>query len=124
MKTHPAYPTLDEKLKDSVTSILKKYEMDVKTEPIGKGEAEEPSKPSKEASKSGKWWSSSTPSYDDIVKSAKKFKQTMRNKIHENISKPRLILRLNDLIRKEATLSAKKDQLNLTSETPKITADV
>lgn len=126
MKTHPAYATLDEKLKDSVTSILKKYEME-DTSDVSPKDGDElresSSKPSKEASKSGKWWSSSPLSYADIVKSAKKFKQTMRNKIHENISKPRLILRLNDLISKEATLSAKKDQL--TSETSATTsADV
>jgi hypothetical protein len=115
MKTHPAYATLDEKLKDSVTSILKKYEMDVKTEPIGKGEDGEPSAPPKEESKNGKWWSSSSYSRDDIIRAAKKFKQTMKNKIRQNISKPRLIIRLNDLIAQEAALSAKQDQL--TSET-------
>jgi hypothetical protein len=124
MKTHPAYATLDEKLKDSVTSILKKYEMDFKTEPIGKGEAGEPSAPPKEESKNGKWWSSSSYSRDDIIRAAKKFKQTMKNKIRQNISKPRLIIRLNDLIAQEAAISAKQDQLNLTSETPKTTADV
>ena len=124
MKTHPAYATLDEKLKDSVTSILKKYEMDVKTEPIGEGEAGEPSAPPKEESKNGKWWSSSSYSRDDIIRAAKKFKQTMKNKIRQNISKPRLIIRLNDLIAQEAALSAKQDQLNLTSETTKTTADV
>jgi hypothetical protein len=124
MKTHPAYATLDEKLKDSVTSILKKYEMDVKTEPIGEGEAGEPSAPPKEESKNGKWWSSSSYSRDDIIRAAKKFKQTMKNKIRQNISKPRLIIRLNDLIAQEAALSAKQDQLILTSETTKTTADV
>lgn len=125
MKTHPAYATLDEQLKDSVTSILKKYEMDVKTDPVDEeGEAGEPSAPPKEESKHGKWWSSSSYSRDDIIRAAKKFKQTMKNKVRQSISKPRLIIRLNDLISREAALSAKQDQLKLTFETSKTTADV
>ena len=125
MKTHPAYATLDDaNLKSDVSRILQGYKVDTEAKPrtsvtvrvspsivSKKGDVDESSNPKAERT-SGKWWSSpSSYSYDDIVESAKKFKQTMKNKIHENISKPRLILKLKELISKEATLSAKKDQL-------------
>jgi hypothetical protein len=139
MKTHPAYATLDKPIKDDVSRILDGYEVDAKAKPRTSGtvrvspgilskkeDGDESSKP-KEESKKTIWWSSSTPSYDNFIQSAKNLKEIVRTTIHQNISKPRLILRLKDLIGKEATLSAKKDQLTTseTSETTKpITAEV
>lgn len=135
MKTHPAYETLDEKLKGDVSRILAGYKVEAKAKPRTSGivrvsagigtsigtstgvEDESSAKP-KEDSKKGKWWISSS----NIVQSAKDLNQKIKNKIHENISKPRLILKLKDLIGKEATLSAKKDQL--TTETSAATADI
>ena len=129
MKTHPAYATLDEPLKGDVSRILDGYKAEAKAKPrtsgivrvsagigtstsIGTGtsagvEDDESSAKPKEDSKTGKWWISSF----NIVQSAKDLKQDIKNKIRENISKPRLILKLKELISKEATLSAKKDQL-------------
>jgi hypothetical protein len=122
MKTHPAYSTLDDKLKGEVSRILDGYKAKPRTSGavrvsagIGTStgtragvEEDESSANPKEPSTSGKWWSSSS---NNIVQSAKDLKQDIKNKIRENISKPRLILRLKELIAKEATLSAKKDQL-------------
>jgi hypothetical protein len=118
MKTHPAYSTLDEPLKKEVTRILDGYKVDDKPRTSGtvrvslskKEDEDESSKP-KDASTSGKWWSSSSYSSDNFIQSVKKFSQTLKNKIHENISKPRLIIKLKGLIAKEAALSAKKSQL-------------
>jgi hypothetical protein len=121
MKTHPAYATLDdEKIKDDVSRILDGYEVEAKprtsgTVRVSAGVGDESSTKTKEESKKTIWWSSSSSSYDTIIQSAKNLRQTLKNKIRQNISKPRLILRLKDLIGKEATLSAKKEQL--TSET-------
>ena len=132
MKTHPSYATLeDEKLKGEVSRILDGYKAEAKANPRTSGtvrvstgigtsagvEEDESSAKPKEDSKTGKWISSS-----DIVQSAKDLKQDIKNKIRRNISKPRLILRLKDLISKHATLSAKKDQL--TPETSAATADI
>jgi hypothetical protein len=118
--THPAYSMLDTTLRDRVSRILDRYKVDdksltsvtfrVRSKKEDDGES---SKSNDDENKKTIWWNDSF-SYDN-------FKQTMRNKIRQNISKPRLILRLNDLISKEATLSAKKDQL--TTE-PSATADV
>jgi hypothetical protein len=135
MKTHPAYATLDDKkIKDDVSRILAGYKVDrtsgtVRVSPgiLSKKEDGDKSSKPKEESKKTIWWSSSSSSYDTVIQSAKKLKQTLKNKIRQNISKPRLILRLKDLISKEAALSAKKDQLTTseTSETTKpITAEV
>jgi len=121
--THPAYSMLDTTLKDKVSRILDRYKVDdksltsvtfrVRSKKEDDGES---SKSNDDENKKTIWWndSSSSFSYDN-------FKQTIKNTIRQNISKPRLILRLNDLISKEATLSAKKDQL--TTE-PSATADV
>jgi hypothetical protein len=123
--THPAYSTLDKPdLKNNVSRILKDY----KPETVAVAREIMPhDSDTKEESKNSKWWSTSYSS-DDLVRAAKKFKQTMKNKIRENISKPRLILRLTELITKEATLSTKKDQLTAettetTEPTKSITAD-
>ena len=133
MKTHPAYATLDKTIKDDVSRILDGYEVDAKPRRSGavrvspgilskKEDGDESSKP-KEESKKTIWWSSSSSSYDTVIQSAKKLKQTLKNKIHENISKPRLILKLKGLIGKEATLSAKRDQL-IPEPTKPITGDL
>ncbi len=124
MKTHPAYATLDKPIKDDVTRILEGYEVGDKprmsgTVRVGARLGDESSTKLKEDSKKTIWWSSSSSSYNTIIQSAKKLKQTLKNKIYENISKPRLILKLKGLIGKEATLSAKRDQL--TSEKSAIT---
>jgi hypothetical protein len=129
MKTHPAYPTLDETLKKEVSRILDGYKVDAKPRTSGtvrvslskKEDEDESSKP-KDASTSGKWWSSSSYSSDNFIQSLKKINQTLKNKIHENISKPRLIIKLKGLIAKEAALSAKKDQH--TTEKSATTADI
>ena len=121
-KTHPAYATLDDtKIKGDVSRILDGYEVDAKprtrgTVRVSVRVGDESSTKPKEESKKTIWWSSSSSSYDTIIQSAKKFKQTLKNKIRQNISKPRLILRLKDLIGKEATLSAKRDQLTTTAD--------
>jgi hypothetical protein len=125
--THPAYSTLDKKtLKDDVSRILKDYKpetgaVDATVATVATVATEPHKSETKEESKNSKWWSNSYSS-DDLVRAAKKFKQTMKNKIRENISKPRLILRLNDFITKEATLSTKKDQLTAETEPVKYTA--
>jgi hypothetical protein len=137
MKTHPAYATLDEKLKGEVSRILDGYEVEAKPRTSGtvrvspgilskKGDGDDSSKPKDESKKTIWWSSSSSYSYDNILESAKNLKEIVKTKIRQNISKPRLILRLKDLIGKEATLSAKKDQLTPeTSEPTKpTTADV
>lgn len=121
--THPAYARLDdENLKANVSRILAGHEVEDKPGTSGilskKEDGDESSKP-KDESKQTIWWNYS---YDNIIQSAKNFKQTLRNKIRQNISKPRLILRLKDLISKEETLSAKKEQLTL--EKSEIVADV
>jgi hypothetical protein len=134
MKTHPAYETLDEKLKGDVGRILDGYKVKAKSRTSGTirvsagvGYEDESSKP-KEESNNTVWWSSSSSSYETIKQSAKDLKQEIKNKIRENISKPRLILRLKDLISNHATLSAKKDQLipetTETTETTKRIAEV
>ena len=119
--THPAYSTLDKKpLKDDVSRILKDYKPETGAT-VATTETMPHESETKEESKNSKWWSTSYSS-DDLVRTAKEFNQTMKNKIRENISKPRLILRLKDLISKHATLSAKKDQLTAEKEPVKDTA--
>lgn len=134
MKTHPAYSTLDESLKSDVTRILDGYKAEAKAKPRTSGtvrvssgtgtiagvEEDESSAKPKEDSKTGKWWISSY----DIVESAKYLKREIKKTIRRNISKPRLILRLKDLISKHATLSAKKDQLTPETTESTRTADV
>lgn len=135
MKTHPAYATLDEKLKDDVSRILEGYKVEAKAKPRTSGivrvsagigtsadveEDDGSSAKPKEDSKTDKWWISSF----NIVQSAKDLKQDIKNKIRENISKPRLILRLKDFISKHATLSAKKSQITPETTESTRTADV
>ncbi len=138
MKTHPAYATLDEPLKGDVSRILDGYKAEAKAKPrtsgivrvsaagIGTsvgtsaGVEEDESSAKPKDSKTGKWWISSY----DIVQSAKDLKREIKKKIRRNISKPRLILRLKDLISKHATLSTKKDQLTPETTESTRTADV
>ena len=129
MKTHPAYATLDKSIKDNVSRILDGYNPETKaktrtsgTVPVSAGlgvsasagiEDESSAKPKEDSNNNTVWWTSSSSSYETVIQSAKDLKQNIKNKIRKNISKPRLIIRLKDLIAKHATLSAKKNQLTL-----------